>query len=248
MASAPAPDRSVRCPARRIGRVKIADRRDDRWRRLEGAREFGVRVRISVGLRKAISIAIDWGWKPANARTMRAIISRVGASPPASLSVSSSIATITTPGGAGRAPARRKRQSRVRFSIRSSGEARPLISMSAKRGADEERRDEKAAGQEPGRSRPFSRHSLAETGKKGPHPGLPPLFLDDGRIGRRDIDALPFREDDILVQATVGHCHCAWSTSVEVWAFVTSIAHFVPRTAAMASGVRIWNFSCGLAG
>ena len=29
------------------------------------------------------------------------------------------------------------------------------------------------------------------------------------------------------------------TTSVEVWAFVTSIAHFVPRTAAIASGVRI---------
>src|ERR1700733_9767116 len=40
--------------------------------------------------------------------------------------------------------------------------------------ADDERRGEKAARQEPGRSRPFSRHSLAETGKEGPHPGIPP--------------------------------------------------------------------------
>jgi len=82
----------------------------------------------SRGLRNAISIAIDRGWKPANARTRRAIISRVGASLRASLSASSSIATMATLGGAGRAPARRKRQSRVRFSIRSSGEARPLVS------------------------------------------------------------------------------------------------------------------------
>ena len=127
-------------------------------------------------LRKAISIAIDRGWKSAKARTMRAIVSRVGAPPPASLSVSSSIATMTTPGGAGRAPAIRKRQSRVRFSIRSSGEARPLISRapSAAPTTIAAARKPPVRSQEgPGRS---SRHSLAETGKEAPAPWHTPRF------------------------------------------------------------------------
>jgi hypothetical protein len=85
-------------------------------------------VASSFALRKAISIAIARGWNAAKAVTRRAIIARGGASLPDSLSASSSIATITTSAGAGRAPARRKRQSRVRFSIRSNGEATPLSS------------------------------------------------------------------------------------------------------------------------
>ena len=46
--------------------------------------------------------------------------------------------------------------------------------QSAEGGAEEERRDEKDARQEPGRPRPFSRHSLAETGKKRPDPFVRP--------------------------------------------------------------------------
>ena len=48
---------------------------------------------------------------------------------------------------------------------------------SAKGAADDERRDEKGAGQEPRRSRPFSRHSLAKTRKKRPHALISPRFL-----------------------------------------------------------------------
>ena len=79
--------------------------------------------------------------------------------------------------------------------------------QSAQRGAEDERRGEKPAGQEPGRSGPLGRHSLAETRKKGPHPGFPPPFLDRGCVARSNIDPLPLSENYILVQAAVGHPH-----------------------------------------
>ena len=81
--------------------------------------------------------------------------------------------------------------------------------QSAEAGAEDERRGEKAAGQNPGRSRPLGRHSFPKTGKKRPNSGLPPRLLNRGRVSRGNVDALPLYENDILVQAAVSHANRA---------------------------------------